>query len=166
MRKLINCEAPCKCRLPCLPLSLLEASSSTISSAPSHMQARLRWALAAASRPWAGLGGGWAVMSWDRSFALLFGQATSVLCRASPGPASKATCVFAYDLTIHCRCLLERCHLFPGNFQVQIAWLLPWSVFSLDLAPLCLFASILFPFILNYMYCLPHFKKKRGVFPL
>lgn len=110
--------------------------------------------------PPAGLRGGQAVTRQDKGFALLFGQASSVLCWASQGPASKATCVFAYDLTIHCRCLLGRCHLFPGNFQVQIAWLLPWSVFSLDLAPLCLLASILLPFILNYIYCCPRFKKK------
>lgn len=163
----IKREAPCKCQLPCSPLSLLEVSFfSQPSFVLSHRRACLSGALLQPPGPPAGAEGGQAVLRQDKGFALLFGWASSVLCWASPGPASKATCVFAYDLTIHCRCLLGHCHLFPGNFQAQIAWLLPWSVFPLDLPPLCLLASISFSFILNYMYCFPHFKKKKLFLPL
>lgn len=161
----INCEAPCECQLPCSPLSLLEVSFfSQTSFVPSHRQERLHGALLQPPGPQLGLRGDQAVPRRDKGFALLFGLASSVLSWASPGPASKATCAFAYDLTIHCRCLLGRCHLFPGNFQAQIAWLLPRSVFPLDLAPLCLLAPILFPFIFNYIYCFPHLKEKPCFF--
>lgn len=101
----------------------------------------------------------------EKGLSVLFGQTSSLLLEASLGPASKATCVSAYDFAIHCRCPLGHYHLFTGNFQDQIAWLLPQSVFSLDFgfSVSLLQSTVSFYFKYHFIASLLYKKKKRCV---
>lgn len=103
-----------------MPLLSLEVSSSITTSCTLTHSSASALSLAATSRSPVGLQEDQAVTRQTGGLVLLFCQASFILCHASPGFVSKATCVFAYDLTIHCRCLLQPCHLFLAVLKYKL----------------------------------------------